>query len=151
MSLFFFFSARRYGESILTVSLRGLNNMIPFAGCTVRAGSQIKLVWWGRKSIAGVQDSLLCSATKLGKKEKLFSSRVECCGGDASQKNGGAPRAREFSILITRSQTKRQEQGRRMKSRRVGSLTAFNSLSILFDLLQFYLLWLFLNYCYHDF
>lgn len=46
--------------------------MIPFAGCTVRAGSQIKLVWWGRKSIAGVQDSVLCSTTKLGKKEKLF-------------------------------------------------------------------------------
>lgn len=49
--------------------------MIPFAGCTVRAGSQIKLVWWGRESIAGVQDLLLCSTTKLGKKKKsCFSS-----------------------------------------------------------------------------
>lgn len=67
--------------------------MIPFAGCTVRAGSQIKLVWWGRKSIAGVQDSVLCSTTKLGKKRKVVSlppsprfGGVERCGGDASQK-----------------------------------------------------------------
>lgn len=117
-----FFSARRYGESILTVSLRGLNNMIPFAGCTVRAESQIKLVWWDTSQYQ-------CSRFNI-----MFNNRTwKTCFSSSPRRTWGvvgrnikklrrAP-GKEFSILITQRQTKSTRKADKWKSRCVGCVT----------------------------
>lgn len=127
-----FFSARRYGESILTLPLRGLNNTIPFAGCTVN-GLNRWLNWSGGTRVdTVVQDSIsLFNKFTLG---KLFICTASADLSDAEQKH---PEKRNPAECLGRwfwSHDAKQKVGRGLvKSRSVGCLQEFNSQSIVFD------------------
>lgn len=127
-----FFCARRYGESILTVSLRGLITWFLFAGRTVYELNHW-LNWSGGMPVnTDVRGSMLCSTTKLGK--VVFLHRL----GGRVLESEGKEKVPQAKNLVSRSHNAKQkvEESRQMKNYKYElfftKLWAFNSMSVAF-------------------